>query len=219
MGLIVLIGGGLMFGLNALQNRAEGPLPGQPTPTPPPTSAASFEALLKGARNISGPDSAPTTVVEFADFQCPSCRVAYNGPKGDGGPVQTLKKKPVRFVFRHFPLTDMHERAMPAAVAAEAAGRQGKFWPMYDALFEGDKPELSQEFFDKCARKVGLDMDKFHKDQADASLIDVVKADREVGVTAGVDSTPTFIVRDATGKYHRVVGGKNLTNLIAQLKL
>ncbi|MFY9552805.1 MAG: thioredoxin domain-containing protein, partial [Thermoanaerobaculia bacterium] len=79
------------------------------------------------ADHRSGPDDAPVTLVEYGDFECPSCGAAYPIVEG----VRRRMGSRLRFVFRNFPLTQMHPHAMRAAEAAEAAGAQGKFWQMY----------------------------------------------------------------------------------------
>ena len=199
MGAFVLLGGGTLVGLNMASNGAiKSPL----LPTPPPTPAPvdwtpdKFDEITKNARHVRGDANAPLTIVEFADFECPSCRRAYNST------ISKWEKenRPVRFVFHHYPFPQMHPRALPAALAAEAAGKQGKFWPMYDALFTGEETQLTDDYILKSAQKIGLDAAQFQKDwRNETELKPLVTADQDLGNKFGVHSTPTFIVRDKTG--------------------
>ncbi len=129
----VVLGAGLLFFLGRL-----GDPPARPAQARTP--AATFDALLKDASHVKGSPDAPLTIIEFADFECPSCRRAYGSVASRFG-----KTIPARFVFRHLPL-EMHPTAFPAAVAAEAAARQHKFWEMYDALFDPKAPPLDDAY-------------------------------------------------------------------------
>jgi protein-disulfide isomerase len=158
-----------------------------------------------GAPHIHDVPSPTLTVVEFADFQCPSCRKAYDVL------LRKLKQeKSVRFIFHHLPLVGMHERAMPAAMAAEAADKQGKFWEMYDALFDGLKTELTDDDIDKCARKAGLDMTKFKNDLNDSASRARIEADLKMAASYHIGSTPTFVVKDSKDAVFQVVGAQEL---------
>lgn len=151
-------------------------------------------SLLEGSTNrkISS-DSATITVVEFGDFQCPACAVAQPITK------QVLKdyEGKVNFIFRHFPLPG-HKNAMHASIAAEAAGEQGKFWEMYDKLFENQKDwealDSPNVYFTKLATDMGLNIEQFTKDLESQVLKDRIKADQDDGFRIGVRSTPTFYV-------------------------
>ena len=210
MGALVLAGVGTLAGINMLGNGAV-KIPLVPTPAPTPTPVAwtpeKFDALVKNAAHVRGDANAPLTVVEFADFECPSCRHAYNLTLSKW----EKEKRPVRIVFHHFPLPSVHPRALPAAYAAEAAGRQAKFWPMYDALFTGEETELTDDYILESANKIGLDMPQFQKDwRNEAALKPLVDADQALGTANGVTSTPTFMVKDKTGKIQTLVGSTQL---------
>src|SRR4029077_9150426 len=97
-----------------------------------------------------GPDSAPLTLVEYGDYQCPYCGAAYPVVKR----LQKKMGKNLRFVFRNFPLTQAHPYAMVAAEAAEAAALQGKFWEMHDLLFEQQR-SLSPDVIPQWAKNIG----------------------------------------------------------------
>ncbi len=212
MAVFVLLGGGALFFLN---KKSEEAAPPPATIAPPTLTKASFDTLVTTAQHVKGDPKAPVTIVEFADFQCPSCRRAFESIVHDLG-----TKVPVRFVFRHFPLTNIHEQAMPAALAAEAAGKQGKFWEMYEKLFTGEKTELSTAFFDAQAKAIGLDMDRFHKDQNDPAVKALISADQKAAQDNNIQETPTFLISDSRktdGSIQSVVGGTQLQAALAAI--
>ena len=135
-----------------------------------------------------GPENAPVVVAVFSDFQCPYC--AKVSPLLD----QVLKQYPkdVKVVHKNFPLQS-HQLAVPAAVAALAAHRQGKFWEMHDKVFE-NLSALSDEKFTEFAKAIGLDMEKFAKDSNDPQVKQQVQNDLQNGLKAEVRGTPTIFV-------------------------
>ena len=140
--------------------------------------------------HIEGPVDASLTLVEYGDYQCPYCGAAYPEVKK----VQRELGDKLRFVFRNFPLTNIHEHAMNAAETAEAASSQGKFWPMHDFLYEhqatlGD-PGVTLDF----AKKSGLNTQKLEQDIAKHVYQKRIKDDFMGGVKSGVNGTPTFYV-------------------------
>ena len=143
-----------------------------------------------GNSYILGDPKAPITVVEFSDFQCPFC-------KRGGDTMKDLVEaypKHVRVAFKHLPLP-FHKQAKPASIAALAAGKQGKFWEMHDALFESQSRIAEGEaFFNEAAEKLKLDMAKFKKDMKDPKLAEIVDADMALGAKLGVRGTPGFFV-------------------------
>ncbi len=212
MAVFVLLGGGALFFLNKSGEEGRPPTPASP---PPKITQAIFDSLVKNARNEKGDPKAPLTIVEFADFECPSCRRAFASIVHDLG-----TKVPVHFVFHHFPLTSVHEHAMDAAIASEAAGKQGKFWPMYEKLFAGEKTELNTAFFDAQAKAIGLDMDKFHKDQKDPAVKELILADQKLALGNGIQETPTFLISDRRKPGSEImsfVGGPQLQTTLAGL--
>jgi protein-disulfide isomerase len=141
---------------------------------------------------IKGPEKASITLVEFSDFQCPFC-------KRVNPTLQEIEKAygdKVRIAFKHLPLP-MHPQAVPAAMASEAARRQGKFWPMHDKLF-ADQQNLTDETFFKYARELGLDVERFKKDYASPETRARVEADSREASTLGVNGTPGFFIN---GRY------------------
>lgn len=136
-------------------------------------------------------DSASVTLVEFADYQCPAC-----------GSYHPLLKQllsefagKLDFVYRNYPL-QQHPNARIAAQAAEAAGSQGKFWQMHDAIFENQikwsDANNAKDIFTGYAKTIGLDMDRFNKDIDSDSIKEKIDRDTADGNTLGVNSTPTF---------------------------
>ena len=210
MGLFVLLGGGGMLLLNRMP-AGGGPVT-PPTPVPVDWSGGRYEAMAKQGRHTRGDAKANLTIIEFGDLECPSCRYAYNNylTKIEG----TI---PFCLVFYHFPLP-MHKTAVPAAIATEAASRQGKFWPMFDTLYTGDKTELTPQFIEASARKVGLNMTQFARDSADPAVAQAVQNDQTIGKSIQINETPTFIVKDAkTGKIAEVAGSVKLNQVISQM--
>ena len=137
---------------------------------------------------FKGPEKAPVVLALFSDFQCPYC--ARVTPLLD----QVLKEYPteVKVVFKNFPLQS-HQLAIPAAMAAMAAHRQGKFWEMHDKIF-ANSSSLGPEKFSEFAKAIGLNMEQFAKDSSDPVLQMQVKADLDNGVKADVRGTPTIFV-------------------------
>jgi len=136
-----------------------------------------------------GPEDAPLTLLEFGDFECPYCIAAHPI-------VQALLASlgdRLRFVFRHMPLGEVHPHAELAAEAAEAAGAQGRFWEMHDALFERHA-ELGPELMAQFARHVQLDAARFDDDLASRRFRDHVKRDFLGAIRSGVARTPAFFV-------------------------
>ena len=133
-----------------------------------------------------GSASASAYLVEFSDLQCPACK-AFE-PTVDAI-VQQYGGK-LLYAYRYFPLTQ-HPYGMQAAVAAEAANRQGKFWEFHDQLFT-DQDSLSDDTVQKDAQKVGLNMEQFNKDLKDSSVQDKVNKDQADGNKFGVNATPSF---------------------------
>ena len=139
--------------------------------------------------HVQGPPDAVITLVEYGDYQCPHCGAAFPIVKQ----IQNAFVKNLRLVFRHFPLANVHEYAFPAAIAAEAAGRQGKFWQMHDIIFERQS-WLSQNAFLEFAKEIGLKIPTFKTDLQDPTLEQKVEEDFESGVRSGVNGTPSFFI-------------------------
>jgi protein-disulfide isomerase len=139
--------------------------------------------------HTTGLEDAPVTLVEYGDFECPYCGMAYLVVKS----AQRELGEQLRFVFRNFPLAEAHPHARLAAQAAEAAAAQGKFWEMYDALFQ-HQDALEAEDLAGYAKSLGLDVAQFARDLQDAKYTKRVRDDFRSGVRSGVNGTPTFFI-------------------------
>lgn len=159
---------------------------GAPTPTP----RVDMEALLDDDP-VLGEDDAPVTIVEFSDYQCPFCGRFYSDT------LQQLKAKyvetgKVKIVFRDFPLS-FHPEAEPAAIAANCAGEQGKFWEMHDKIFENQQA-LSSASYKQWAQQLRLDVTKWETCTKDPAQQQEIRNDMRDGGMAGVQGTPAFFV-------------------------
>jgi protein-disulfide isomerase len=136
-----------------------------------------------------GPADAPVTVLEYGDYECPYCRGAFRD-------VQLLLDQHpdmIRFVFRNFPIAQVHPHAEQAAEAAEAAAAQGKFWPMYELLLQ-PYAHLDEDELVAYAGAIGLDIPRFRRDLTDRAYAARIEADIEEGLRNGVNATPKFYV-------------------------
>jgi len=140
--------------------------------------------------HIEGPVNATLTLVEYGDYQCPYCGAAYPEVKR----VQKELGSELRFVFRNFPLTNIHEHAMNAAETAEAASAQGKFWPMHDFLYEHQATLWDSSIAIGHAKKLGLDTQRLEREITQHAYQKRIKDDFMGGVRSGVNGTPTFYV-------------------------
>ena len=142
--------------------------------------------------HVQGKPSAPVTLVEYGDYECPSCFQATAALKimmghfGDD----------LRFVFRHFPLREVHPHAELAAEAAEAAGAQGQFWPMHDLLF-ANQHRLKDKHLQGYALELGLDMARFENEMRDRVYLQRVQEQISSGQHLALRSTPAFYVNGA----------------------
>lgn len=136
-----------------------------------------------------GGDNADVTLVEYGDYQCPHCGRAHPVVKR----LQKHFGEALRFVFRNFPLAEMHPLAEPAAEAAEFAAAHGKFWEMHDGIFE-HQSQLSIELLLTLANSNGLDSQALADALDDDSFQAGVKSDFMGGVRSGVNGTPTFFI-------------------------
>jgi protein-disulfide isomerase len=139
--------------------------------------------------HVQGPAGAPVTLLEYGDYQCPYCGAAHPVVKA----LQRHLGDNLRFAFRHFPLSTIHEYAEQAAESAEAAGAQGKFWEMHDTLFE-NQPALDYESLLGYAEELGLDLERFATELENEVYAPRVKEDFISGVRSGVNGTPTFFI-------------------------
>lgn len=141
--------------------------------------------------HVQGSPKAKVTLVEYGDFECPYCGTAYTVLKE----LQRRMGDELRFVFRNFPLAEMHPHAMAAAEAAEAAGAQGKFWPMHDLLYE-NQSALGLAHLRGYAKSLELDVARFSKDLEAHTFRTRIEEEFRGGIRSGVNGTPTLFVND-----------------------
>ena len=139
--------------------------------------------------HLEGSEHARVTLIEYGDFECPSCKVAVTTPK------LLLERFPnkVRFIFRHFPLQEAHPHALLAAEASEAAAAQGKFWQMHDALFQ-NQAHLKDKDLHRHAAALSLDMARYVAEMDDHIYLQKVREHIEGGRRSHIRATPTFFV-------------------------
>jgi len=147
-------------------------------------------ALIAVANPRMGdPAAARLVIVEFGDFECPFCKAAFL----DIREFAIAHPNEVAYVYRHFPLDSIHPQAVQAAIAAQCAAEQDKFWPYHDRLFQ-NQDTLAQEPYTQFARQLGLNVAAFTACMASDAAAQVVAYDGSVGMLYGVAGTPTFFV-------------------------
>jgi len=180
-----LIGGGIYFTLKPV---AQGP-------RTVPISAAYADRLSTGYWS-TGATNPKVTVTEYADFQCPACQV-LSAPLN-----QAIAQFPdtVQLQFRDYPIENKHDKALFGAEAAEAAGRQGKFWQMHDLLYanqtswESDTVLQFKDVVYGYAKQLGLDVNQFKRDVADKSINDAINKNIADGNAINLQATPTILI-------------------------
>jgi protein-disulfide isomerase len=158
--------------------------------------------------HIRGPRTAPVTLVEYGDYECPYCGKAYYVVKD----LELRAGNLMRFVFRNFPLTTIHPHAERAAEAAEAAGAQGKFWETHDCLYENQQ-SLEDEDLLKCGSLTGLDIHRIAREMQEGRYITRIREDFLGGARSGVNGTPTFFINGV-----RHDGSWDLATLLAAIE-
>jgi protein-disulfide isomerase len=202
--LVAAIAGGFILLRSAQQSRTSS------SPTPDPA----LEVHGADPPHIRGNPNAPVTIEEFGDFECPSCGVYHPEMKK----IEAEFGDRLRVIFRQLPLLPMHQHAMLAAQASEAAGLQGKFWEMHDKLYENQKTwseakDLVPIFVD-YARQIGLDTDKFMKDLSGETVAQRIFQDGKRAHALNIQSTPTFFVngKEAKGDQWKPEGLRQMIN-------
>jgi protein-disulfide isomerase len=142
--------------------------------------------------HVSGPPDADLELVMYGDFECPYCMAAQSILAR----VRQRLDGRLRFAYRHFPIEAAHPHALLAAQAAEAAGAQGAFWEMHDALFTG-KGRLEERDLVDRARDLRLDTDRFAAELRSGVHVPRVRRDQESGRESGVRGTPGFFANGA----------------------
>jgi protein-disulfide isomerase len=180
--LIVLGVGGIIWGLVKFANNSAS------DKTILSVNAISESDWVKGAKTQK------IVLIEYSDFQCPACGAYYPVTK------QVVEEfgENIAFVYRHFPLRQIHQNAELAARAAEAAGKQNKFWEMHDMIFENQKEWSNEksvkEFFVKYADALDLSKEQFAVDFDSGEIKDKINADYQSGLRFNVNATPTFFL-------------------------
>ena len=159
--------------------------------------------------HILGPASAPATLVEYGDYQCPACGAAY--------PVVNMVLRrfgpKLRYVFRHFPLTQVHPDAEAAAESAEFAGAHGRFWEMHDGIYENQN-RLGLPLLFELARALGLSELELRNALASEKYATKVRSDFLGGVRSGVNGTPSFFINE-----HQHEGTYAFAELVSAIEL
>ena len=161
-------------------------------------SASVIESQRQAAQDLADDDpfignpDAPVTIVEFGDFQCPFCARFFQETEQQII-EKYVKTGKVKFVYRDFPLTNIHEHAQKSAEAAECADEQGKFWPYHDILFERQE-SLGSENYKVWAAELGLNVQQFNSCLDSGKYADEVQKDLNDGQLAGVNGTPATFV-------------------------
>jgi protein-disulfide isomerase len=140
--------------------------------------------------HLTGPETAPVTLLEYGDYECPYCAQAYPV-------VQALKESlegVLRFAYRHFPLTSVHPHAEPAAETGEAAGVRGKFWEMHDLLFSHNDA-LNEPDLLEYAQAIELEPKTIHREIVTHAHAPRIHENFMSGVRSGVNGTPTFFIQ------------------------
>lgn len=144
---------------------------------------------VEASDHRAGIDDAPVTLVEYGDFECSSCGLAYPIVRS----IRRELRTSLRFVFRHFPLTQAHPHAQRAAEAAEAAGAQGRFWEMHDLLYQHQQ-SLENDDLLHYGAALRLDVDRMAAELGGGTHSRRVRDDFQSGVRSGVNGTPTFFI-------------------------
>lgn len=167
--------------------------------------------LLLRNSPVTGSPSQKIIMAEFSDFECPYCSKAQAVVKE----FMARNQNEVTLVYKHFPLTEIHAQAEPAALASWSAMQQGKFWEYHDALFE-QQSKLGEELYLELAKNLKLDVSKFNRDRASAEAKAAIKKDFELGKSLGVRGTPSFFVNGIF--FSGAPNVKELEELVAQIK-
>ncbi len=155
---------------------------------------STLKAPLTPHDHIRGPADAPVTLVEYGDYQCPHCGAAYPI-------VETVRERfsdTLRYVYRHFPLTQIHPMAQPAAESAEFAGAHGRFWDMHDGLYQNQEglndERLGFAMIFGLADTLGLSTDRLRESLERGEYSSKIRADVLGGLRSGVNGTPSFFI-------------------------
>ncbi len=159
-----------------------------------PTGELSPGMSVNASDNVKGNQAASAILIEYSDFQCPACGYFYPILKE----LAARHENDMLFVYRHFPLTQIHKHAQLAAQAAEASALQGKFWEMHNLIFDNQSAwsalPSARETFIGYAKDLELDLAKFQADMDSDTVAAKVDSDSRGGAQAGVNGTPSFFL-------------------------
>lgn len=147
-------------------------------------------SVTDGYNPPSGKQDAPVTIVEFSDYQCPFCQKFHNETLPQ---IKQTYGDKVRFVYRDFPLSQIHPFAVMASTAAKCSGEQGKFWEYGDALFGSGVPSDASGF-STLATQLGLNVSTFNQCLSSQKFNAIIQKDQDEGIALGAQSTPTFFI-------------------------
>ncbi len=188
--------------------------PPPPGPDPDKLAAAWPQIQSHATAPPRGPASAPYTVIEFGDFQCPPC--GKTRPKIEA--MMTKYPTQVNLIFLNYPIATIHHWAMPAAQAAMFAASHGKFWQMYDVLYQ-NQDNLEPGYYGDYAAKIGLDKSQMESAISTKQYQKTVADDFAFANSLGINSTPTVLYRDnKTGKIQLIPygsGGSTIAKFLA----
>lgn len=166
-----------------------------------PDRQATLAVPVSAIDHRAGPEHAPVVVVQYGDFECPTCRAVEPAVRQ----MRALHPASVALVFRHFPMEEAHPHALLAAEAAEAAAAQGGFWPMHDLLLEHQR-HLERRHLDEYAEQLGLDVVRFRAGLDDELYRQRVREHQAGGRQSRLRATPAFfvngVVQDVSGGAH-----------------
>ncbi len=148
-----------------------------------------LKPAVNSTDHIQGNKNAVIELVEYGDYQCPHCGRAYPIIKN----IQKKLGDKIKFIFRNFPLSEIHPNAINAAVAAEAASAQDKFWEMHDIIFE-NQGRLGDVDLIEYAASLGLNIEQFEADFERPKYLEKVESDFDSGIRSGVNGTPSFFI-------------------------
>lgn len=157
-----------------------------------------------------GAASQQVVLLEFSDFQCPFCARAHETVNQ----FMAKHQDKVTLAYKHFPLTNIHPQALPAAKAAWAAQQQGKFWEYHNGLFEQQK-QLGDELYVTLAKTLNLNLDQFNQDRNSPAAETAVQQDVQLARTLGIDGTPFFIMNGET--FSGAIELSEMENILARV--
>jgi protein-disulfide isomerase/rhodanese-related sulfurtransferase len=159
------------------------------TEAPPPPAETIAARVIRPDSHATGNLQSQVTFVEFGDLECPACAASYPTVRA----LRNQYADRVKFVFREYPLENIHPFALRSAEAAECAGRQGKFWEMVDRTYDA-RGDLADPSLERYAAEVGVDPARFHECLISGTTLPQIRRDQQDGLALGVRGTPTFFV-------------------------